>query len=60
MSALLALGEDKALIVADLPGAYVVVNVLEVRWGDAMKGGQTMPAATLEQMADAFRFDLIS
>lgn len=60
VTALLALGEDKALIVADLPDAYVVVNVLEVRWGDALEGEQAMPAATLEQMADAFRFDLIS
>lgn len=59
VTVLLALGEDKALIVADLPDAYVVVNVLEVRWGDALEGEQAMPAATLEQMADAFRFDLI-
>lgn len=59
VTALLALGEDKALIVADLPEAYVVVNVLEVRWGDALTGEQTLPAAVLEQMADAFRFDLI-
>lgn len=60
MTVMLALGQDKALIVADLPDAYLVVNVLEVRWGDAHSGEQAMPAAVLEQIADAFRFDLLA
>lgn len=59
VTVMLALSRDKALIVADLPEAYLVVNVLEVRWGDAQSGEQAMPPTTLEQIADAFRFDLV-
>ena len=53
----LALGPDKALIIADLPDAYLVVNVLDVRVGDVQQGEATLPAEILEAMADAFRFD---
>ena len=53
----LALGPDKALIIADLPDAYLVVNVLDVRAGDVQQGEAALPAEILEAMADAFRFD---
>ena len=53
----LALGPDKALIIADLPDAYLVVNVLDVRVGDVQQGEAALPAEILEAMADAFRFD---
>ena len=56
----LALGPDKALIIADLPDAYLVVNVLDVRVGDVQRGEVTLPAALLEAMADAFRFDQLA
>lgn len=56
----LALGPDKALIIADLPDAYLVVNVLDVRVGDVQRGEATLPAGILETMADAFRFDQLA
>ena len=56
----LALGPDKALIVADLPDAYLVVNVLDVRVGDVQQGEAALPAEILEAMADAFRFDQLA
>ena len=56
----LALGPDKALIIADLPDAYLVVNVLDVRVGDVQRGETTLPAGILEAMADAFRFDQLA
>ena len=56
----LALGPDKALIIADLPDAYLVVNVLDVRVGDVQRGEITLPAEILEAMADAFRFDQLA
>ena len=56
---LLAMGPDKALIIADLPDAYLVVNVLDVRQGDVETGEAAMPGEVLEAMADAFRFDTV-
>ena len=56
----LALGPDKALIIADLPDAYLVVNVLDVRVGDVQQGEASLPAEILEAMADAFRFDQLA
>ena len=56
----LALGPDKALIIADLPDAYLVVNVLDARVGDVQRGEVTLPAGILEAMADAFRFDQLA
>ena len=56
----LALGPDKALIIADLPDAYLVVNVLDVRAGDVQQGEASLPAEILEAMADAFRFDQLA
>ena len=56
----LALGPDKALIIADLPDAYLVGNVLDVRVGDVQQGEATLPAEILEAMADAFRFDQLA
>lgn len=56
----LALGPDKALIIADLSDAYLVVNVLDVRVGDVQQGEATLPAEILEAMADAFRFDQLA
>lgn len=56
----LALGPDKALIIADLPDAYLVVNVLDVRAGDVQQGEASLPAGILEAMADAFRFDQLA
>ena len=56
----LALGPDKALIIADLPDAYLVVNVLDVRVGDVQQGAAALPAEILEAMADAFRFDQLA
>ena len=55
----LAMGPDKALIIANLPDAYLVVNVLDVRWGDTEAGEVTMPQEVLEAIADAFAFDQI-
>ena len=55
----LAMGPDKALIIADLPDAYLVVNVLNVRQGDVETGEAAMPGEVLEAMADAFRFDTV-
>ena len=56
----LALGPDKALIIADLPDAYLVVNVLDVRAGAVQQGEAALPAEILEAMADAFRFDQLA
>ena len=56
----LALGPNKALIIADLPDAYLVVNVLDVRVGDVQQGEAALPAEILEAMADAFRFDQLA
>ena len=56
----LALGPDKALIIADLPDAYLVVNVLDVRVGDVQQGEASLPAEILGAMADAFRFDQLA
>ena len=56
----LALGPDKAPIIADLPDAYLVVNVLDVRAGDVQQGEAALPAEILEAMADAFRFDQLA
>ena len=56
----LALGPDKALIIADLPDVYLVVNVLDVRVGDVQQGEAALPAEILEAMADAFRFDQLA
>ena len=56
----LALGPDKALIIADLSDAYLVVNVLDVRVGDVQQGEASLPAEILEAMADAFRFDQLA
>ena len=53
------MGPDKALIIADLPDAYLVVNVLNVRVGDVEAGEAAMPGEVLETMADAFRFDTV-
>ena len=55
----LAMGPDKALIIADLPEAFLVVNVLDVRVGDVEAGEAAMPNEVLEAMADAFRFDTV-
>lgn len=60
MTVTLALGPDKALIIADLPDAYLVVNVLDVRVGDVQQGEASLPAEILEAMADAFRFDQLA
>ena len=49
----LAMGPDKALIIADLPDAYLV------RVGDVETGEAAMPGEVLEAMADAFRFDAV-
>lgn len=54
---MLAMGPDKALIIGDLPDAYLVVNVLDVRWSDAEQGEISMPNEALETIADAFAFD---
>ena len=54
---MLVMGPDKALIIGDLPDAYLVVNVLDVRWSDAEQGEISMPNEALETIADAFAFD---
>ena len=59
MPVMLAMGPDKALIIADLPEAFLVVNVLDVRVGDVEAGEAAMPNEVLEAMADAFRFDTV-
>lgn len=59
VTATLAMGPDKALIIVDRPEAYLVVNVLNVRYGDAEQGERSMPSEVLEAMANAFRFDVL-
>ena len=59
MPVMLAMGPDKALIIAHLPEAFLVVNVLDVRVGDVDAGEAAMPNEVLETMADAFRFDTV-
>ena len=61
VTATLAMGPDKALIIVDRPETYLVVNVLNVRYDDAASGEEiTMPDTVLETMADAFHFDLVN
>lgn len=56
---MLATGPDKALIIMDRPEAFLVVNVLDIRWGDTEAGEMTMPREVLETIADAFSFDTV-
>ena len=56
---MLATGPDKALIIVDRPEAFLVVNVLDIRWGDTEAGEMTMPREVLETIADAFSFDTV-
>lgn len=55
--ALLALGEDKALIVVDKEAYFVTVNILETRAGDILYGEQHLNRAGLEALAETFTFD---
>lgn len=50
---LLALSEEKALIIADLPTHFVTVNILKPNEGSS----GTMNRNALEAIADTFRFD---
>ena len=52
----LALGEGKALVIADLPGSFVTVNVLAGTSEDAFSGGNTVDGETLEAFADTIDF----
>lgn len=56
---MLATGPDKALIIVDRPEAFLVVNVLDIRWGDTEADEMTMPREVLETIADAFSFDTV-
>lgn len=50
---LLALSEEKALIIADLPNHFVTVNILKPNDGSSA----SMDRSALEAIADTFRFD---
>ncbi len=54
---LLALGNDRALIVADQPDAFVVVEVLGTYYGDVADGEVHMTRGHIQAIADSFAFD---
>lgn len=54
---LLALGNDRALIVADQEDAFVVVEVLGTYYGDIVDGEVHMTHDHIQAIADAFSFD---
>ena len=54
---LLALGNDRALIVADQEDAFVVVEVRGTYYGDVVDGEVHMTRDHIQAIADAFAFD---
>lgn len=54
---LLALGNDRALIIADRTESFVVVEVLGTYYGDVIDGEVHMTREHIQAIADAFRFD---
>ena len=53
---LLALNDEKGLILADMDGCFVTVNILSTRAGDVSLGEQQMSRQALEQIAEQFDF----
>ena len=53
---LLALSDEKALIMADKGNCFICVNILNPRVGDAVNGEQQMGPEALEAFADCFDF----
>lgn len=49
-------GPDKALMLVDTQGSYLVINVLSVRVGDIQYGELKLPQTALQRFADAFDF----
>lgn len=56
---LLALGDDKALIIADLDNSFVAVNVLSGTDETFMDDYGTVTKKTLEALADSFDFSVL-
>lgn len=56
MVLLLAISEDKALLIADLENAFVTMNILNPRVGDILTGEQTITRAAMEAFAETFDF----
>lgn len=54
---LLALGNDRALIVADQPDAFVVVEILGTYYGDIVDGEVHMTRDHIQAIADSFVLD---
>ena len=57
---LLALGNDRALIVADQADAFVVVEVLGTYYGDVVDGEVHMTRDHIQAIADSFAFDRLA
>lgn len=53
---LLAISEDKALLIADLENAFVTMNILNPRLGDVLAGEQTITRTAMEDFAEIFDF----
>lgn len=53
---LLAISEDKALLIADLENAFVTMNILDPRVGDILAGEQTITRRAMEAFAEIFDF----
>ena len=54
---LLALGNDRALIVADQADAFVVVEIMGTYYGDVVDGEVHMTRDHIQAIADSFAFD---
>lgn len=54
--ALLALGDERALIIVDKESHFISINVLDVWAEDEVKGWQKMDKKTLEALTDTFDF----
>lgn len=53
---LLALSDEKALILADRENCFIALNILNPRVGDVVNGEQRMDPEALEAFADCFDF----
>lgn len=56
---LLALNEEKALLIADQEEYFVTVNILNPYAIDAIHGDQQMDKESLETFAEIFTFDFV-
>lgn len=58
MRLLLAISEDKALLIADLENAFVTMNILNPSVGDILTGEQTITRTAMEAFAEIFDFSM--